>query len=60
MYAGEVVLGTMGELLTFVGPVPFLMLESITALIQALVFAMLTMVFMSIMTTSHGGGEHSS
>ncbi len=58
MFAGEVVLTTVSGLVAFIAPVPFLVLESITALIQALVFSMLTMVFMSIMTTSHGGGEH--
>ena len=53
IFAGEVVLSTISSLGAFLQPVPFLMLETIVALIQALVFAMLTMVFMSIMTTAH-------
>lgn len=59
IFAGEVVLATISSLFAFIAPIPFLMLESIVALVQALVFAMLTMVFMSIMTTRHSeGGEH--
>lgn len=54
IFAGEVVLNTVSRLMSwsaFLGPLPFLGLEIIVALIQAMVFAMLTMVFMSIMTT---------
>jgi F0F1-type ATP synthase membrane subunit a len=43
----------------FLAPIPFLLLEVIVALVQALVFAMLTMVFMSLLaTTSSEGGGH--
>ncbi len=59
IYAGEVVLATISSLFAFVAPLPFILLEMIVALVQALVFAMLTMVFMSILATPHGeGGEH--
>jgi F-type H+-transporting ATPase subunit a len=59
IYAGEVVLVTISSLFAFIAPIPFILLESIVALVQALVFAMLTMVFMSILATPHGeGGEH--
>lgn len=59
IYAGEVVLATISGLFAFVAPIPFLLLETIVALVQALVFAMLTMVFMSILVTPHSeGGEH--
>ena len=58
IFAGEVVLATVSGLFAFLAPIPFLMLESIVALVQALVFSMLTMVFMSILsTTSHEGGH---
>ena len=58
IYAGEVVLATVGGLAAFLAPIPFLMLESIVAIVQALVFSMLTMVFMSLLaTTSHEGGH---
>lgn len=57
IFAGEVVLSTVSGLVAFIAPIPFLMLESIVALVQALVFAMLTMVFMSILTTPHHSNE---
>ena len=53
IFAGEVVLHTISSLFAFVAPIPFLLLEGIVAFVQALVFAMLTMVFMSILTTPH-------
>lgn len=59
IYAGEVVLSTISSLFAFVAPIPFILLEIIVALVQALVFALLTMVFMSVLSTPHGeGGEH--
>lgn len=59
IYAGEVVLSTISGLFAFFAPIPFLLLEFIVAMVQALVFSMLTMVFMSILATPHGeGGEH--
>ncbi|HRN96536.1 MAG TPA: F0F1 ATP synthase subunit A [Candidatus Levybacteria bacterium] len=58
IFAGEVVLATISGLFAFIAPIPFLMLESIVAMVQALVFAMLTMVFMSILSTPHHGEEH--
>lgn len=59
IFAGEVVLATISSLFAFIAPIPFLLLEIIVALVQALVFAMLTMVFMSILATPHGeGGDH--
>ncbi len=59
IFAGEVVLATVSGLFAFLAPIPFLMLESIVALVQALVFSMLTLVFMSILATtqSEGGGH---
>jgi F-type H+-transporting ATPase subunit a len=59
IFAGEIVLITVAGLFAFFAPIPFLMLETIVALVQALVFAMLTMVFMSLLaTTSSEGGGH--
>ncbi len=59
IFAGEVVLATISSLAAYVAPIPFLLLESIVAIVQALVFSMLTMVFMSILTSPHSeGGEH--
>ena len=51
--AGEVVLVTISGIFAFLFPIPFLLLEFIVGLVQALVFSMLTMVFMAIMATPH-------
>ncbi|OGH24878.1 MAG: ATP synthase F0 subunit A [Candidatus Levybacteria bacterium RIFCSPLOWO2_01_FULL_39_24] len=53
IYAGEVVLITVSSIFAFAFPLPFLMLEVIVGIVQALVFSMLTMAFMAILTTSH-------
>lgn len=53
IYAGEVVLTTVTSMFAFVFPLPFLLLEVIVGIVQALVFSMLTMAFMAILTTSH-------
>ncbi|HVZ67731.1 MAG TPA: F0F1 ATP synthase subunit A [Patescibacteria group bacterium] len=59
IYAGEVVIHTINSIFAYIAPIPFLLLESIVAFVQALVFAMLTMVFMSILISPHeeGGGH---
>lgn len=53
IFAGEVVLLTVSSIFAFIFPLPFLLLEVIVGVVQALVFSMLTMVFMAILTTSH-------
>lgn len=59
IFAGEVVLKTVSSMFAFVLPLPFITLEIIVGLVQALVFSILTMAFMSILMTPHGeGGEH--
>jgi F-type H+-transporting ATPase subunit a len=50
MFAGERVMSTMYGLFPFGLPLPFIILEIMVALIQAIVFAMLTMAFMHVMT----------
>ncbi len=59
VFAGEVLLGAMAAILAYGLPIPFLMLEILVGLIQALIFAMLVLVFMTIMSTSHTAEEHS-
>lgn len=44
---------TTAGIFAFLFPVPFLLLEIIVGLVQALVFGMLTMTFMAILTTPH-------
>ena len=59
IFAGEVVLVAVSGIFVFLAPLPFIMLETIVALVQALVFAMLTMVFMAVLSTPHSeGGGH--
>ncbi len=53
VFAGEVVLGTVSTIFALLFPLPFLMLEVVVGLVQALVFSMLTMAFMSVLMTSH-------
>ncbi len=53
IFAGEVVILTVSSIFAFIFPLPFLLLEVIVGFVQALVFSMLTMVFMAILTTSH-------
>jgi F-type H+-transporting ATPase subunit a len=55
IFAGEVLLAVMAFLMPFIAPLPFLTLELFVGFIQALVFSMLTAVFMNV-AVSHG--EH--
>ena len=50
VFAGEVLLMVMLHLVPYVLPLPFLALEVVVGLIQALVFAMLTLVFLKMAT----------
>ncbi len=58
--AGEAVLATISNMFAFLLPLPFMALEIIVGLVQALVFGILTMAFMAILMTPHHseGGEH--
>lgn len=58
IFAGEVLLVTIGSMFAFVLPIPFLLLEIIAGGVQAIVFSMLTMVFMVMLMTPHGEGQH--
>ena len=51
IFAGEIVLGTVSTMFAVLFPLPFLMLEVVVGLVQALVFSMLTMAFMAILIT---------
>lgn len=58
IFAGETVLHTISNMFAFLVPLPFLLLEVIVGLVQALVFSMLTFVFMAILTTPHHAPNH--
>jgi F-type H+-transporting ATPase subunit a len=51
IFAGEVLLASMMAISAFILPLPFMFLELIVGIVQALVFAILTLAFMSIATT---------
>jgi F-type H+-transporting ATPase subunit a len=56
IFAGEVLLLVVGFLVPYFVPLPFLFLEIFVGFIQALVFSMLTLVFIKNAVTSHA--EH--
>jgi F-type H+-transporting ATPase subunit a len=53
IFAGEVLLVVIAFLIPILAPAPFMALELFVGFIQALVFAMLTLVFLSIATAKH-------
>ena len=57
IFAGEVLLFAMAFLLPLIGIMPFLGLELFVGLIQAFIFAMLTLVFASTATVAHDEGH---
>jgi len=55
IFAGEVILVVMAFLFPYLLPAPFYAFELFVAFIQALIFAVLSLVFMSLATEAHGG-----
>lgn len=56
VFAGEVLMTVMLGLFSFALPIPFIFLEILVGVIQATVFAMLTLAYLTVATTAHG--EH--
>ena len=61
IFAGEVLMTVLASLIAFLVPLPFLFLEILVGLVQAVVFAMLTLVYLTMATaelheheTEHG------
>ncbi|HOZ36334.1 MAG TPA: F0F1 ATP synthase subunit A [bacterium] len=52
IFAGEVLLTVMASLMAYIVPIPFMFLELLVGVVQATIFAMLTLVFMEVAT--HG------
>jgi F-type H+-transporting ATPase subunit a len=52
IFAGEVLLVSMMAIFAFLLPLPFMFLELIVGIVQALVFSILTLAFMSMATTA--------
>jgi len=53
VFAGEVLLASMAALFAFGLPIPFLFLEVLVGLIQALIFSMLTLVYFTVAAHDH-------
>jgi len=59
IFAGEVLISVIGALVGLLVPTPFMLLELLVGLIQAGVFAMLTVVYLTVASTApHGSEEH--
>jgi F-type H+-transporting ATPase subunit a len=59
IFAGEVLISVISALVGFLVPTPFMLLELLVGLIQASVFAMLTLVYLTVATAEpHGESEH--
>ncbi len=57
VFAGEILIGVILSLASFVVPIPFMFLEIFVGLIQATVFALLVLVFLTVATMEHGHDE---
>jgi F-type H+-transporting ATPase subunit a len=57
VFAGEILLAVMLALTFAIVPVAFLGLEMIFGAVQALVFALLTLTYITLATAGHGGGH---
>lgn len=61
VFAGEVLLASMAALIAYVIPIPFLFLEILVGVIQALIFSMLLVVYFTISASDHDEhDEHAS
>lgn len=58
VFAGEVLMTVMIGLFSLFLPIPFLFLEMLVGIIQATVFSMLTLAYLTVATTAHA--EHES
>ncbi|MEK7680614.1 MAG: F0F1 ATP synthase subunit A [Patescibacteria group bacterium] len=57
IFAGEVLISVISSIAALLVPAPFMMLEVLVGLIQASVFTMLTLVYLTIMSTAPHGHE---
>jgi F-type H+-transporting ATPase subunit a len=60
VFAGEVLLASMAAIMAYVIPIPFLFLEIIVGVIQALIFATLLVVYFTIASSDHDSDHHES
>lgn len=60
VFAGEILIGVMMSLFAFVVPIPFMFLEILVGAIQATVFSILVLAFLTVATEAHGHDEAAS
>ena len=53
VFAGEVLLASMAALVAYIVPIPFLFLELLVGVIQALIFSILLVVYFTIAASDH-------
>ncbi|MBA3723778.1 MAG: F0F1 ATP synthase subunit A [Candidatus Levybacteria bacterium] len=58
IFVGEVMLASLTTAFAFFLPIPVIMYEFFVGMIQATIFALLTMAFMALFTTPHGSESH--
>ena len=58
VFAGEVLLASMSAILAYGLPIPFMFLEIIVGVIQALIISMLVLVYFTIAAQDHDEHEH--
>jgi F-type H+-transporting ATPase subunit a len=58
LFAGDVLLSVIPSLVPWVVVLPFMGLEIFVGVVQALIFALLTLAFITMATIPHGGSEH--
>ena len=58
VFAGEVLLASMAALVAYLVPIPFLFLEILVGVIQALIFSMLLVVYFTISAIDHDEHDH--
>lgn len=58
VFAGEVLLVSISALAGILAPIPFIFLEVLVGVVQAVVFSMLTLVYFTIASHDHGHDNH--
>jgi F-type H+-transporting ATPase subunit a len=58
IFAGEVLMTVIASIVAVVVPTPFMLLELMVGLIQASVFSILTLVYMTVASSEPHGAEH--
>ncbi len=57
VFAGEILLAVLASLIAYLLPLPFMLLELLVGIVQASVFSILTLVYLTVMTTAPHGAH---